>query len=240
MTLQTSFPSPRELWRGFLHLIYPELCAACGSDMPGDDSCFCLRCQLKAAVSDMYLAQENEFTGRFWGRLQLERGAALYYFARRSPIQRALHQLKYRNKPDIGSRIGRAFGKKLLASGAFQTVDVIVPVPLHAKKERLRGYNQSALFAEGLGDVMGIPVQNNVLVRRSFTGSQTKKKRMERFDNVGSVFALERPQAVANKHVLLVDDVLTTGATLEECGRILLQTPGTRLSMATIAIALKQ
>jgi ComF family protein len=237
MPLQISFPSLRELWNGFLHLMYPQLCVACGEDLPDGDSCFCLKCRLKVTATDMHLTYENEFTARLWGRLKIEGGAAMYYFTRKSPIQRALHQLKYHNKPEIGIKMGREFGRKLKKSEIFKSAQAIIPVPLHPKKERLRGYNQSAMFAEGLSEMMEIPVLNNILERQAFTETQTRKKRMERFKNVGEVFAVKKPKAIEGKHLLLVDDVLTTGATLEVCGQALLAVPNTRLSLATIAIA---
>ena len=163
----------------------------------------------------------------------------MYYFQRKSPIQRALHHLKYQNQPQVGVQIGREFGQKLLQSPVFQTVEGILPVPLHPRKERLRGYNQSAMLAQGMAEVMGLPIVKGALVRPLFTATQTRKKRMERFENVGGVFAIERPDRLRGKHLLLVDDVLTTGATLETCGQLLLTIPGTRLSMATIAIAMQ-
>lgn len=239
MTLQMPFPTLKELWSGFVHLLYPELCVACGEELPSGDVSFCFKCQLKISTSEMHLERQNEFTTRLWGRLNLESGAAMYYFSRKSPIQRALHQLKYHNQPEIGIKIGRAFGKKLRASEIYQSVEAIIPVPLHPKKERLRGYNQSAVFAQGLSESMGIPVLNKVLVRRSFTETQTKKRRMERFDNVGEVFVVDKPSLVSGKHLLLVDDVLTTGATLEMCGQALLGVKETKLSSATIAIAVR-
>ena len=180
---------------------------------------------------------ENEFTRRFWGRLSVQAAASMYYFVKKSPIQRALHRLKYRNQPDVGLKIGREFGRKLAESALFQSVEAIVAIPLHPKKERLRGYNQSAMFARGLSEGMDRPFLGQALVRKTFTVSQTRKKRMERFENVETVFSLKNAQLLEGKHVLLVDDVLTTGATLEACGQVLLQVPGLRLSMATIAIA---
>ncbi len=230
-------PTLREIARGFLHIAYPQLCVACGADVPAGTACFCLACRLKLAPAQLHLQQDNEFTGRFWGRLRLEGGAAMYYFQRKSPIQRALHQLKYQNQPQIGLKIGREFGQVLLQSPLFQTVEAVVPVPLHARKERTRGYNQSAMLARGMAEVMGVPMVTGALVRPLFTSSQTRKKRMERFENVGDVFAIAQPDRLRGRHLLLVDDVLTTGATLETCGQLLLSLPGTRLSMATIAIA---
>jgi len=189
----------------------------------------------------MYKVSENEFTGRFWGRMPLAAGAAQYYFTRKSPIQWALHQLKYKNNPDIGLKLGRLFGRQLAQAAPFQSVEMIVPVPLHPKKERLRGYNQSTMFAKGLSEGWGgLPVCTDALARDLFTESQTRKKRMDRFQNVGTVFTIRKPGLIEGKHVLLVDDVLTTGATLEMCGQALLQVAGVRLSMATIAIAMKE
>jgi len=232
-----NFPSLRQLWAGFTHLLYPELCVACGGDLPSSATCFCLRCSARLAQSDMHLVAENEFINRLWGRVNIESGAAAYYFTRQSPIRMAVHHLKYKNKPEIGLMIGREFGRKLRESDLYKTIEGIIPVPLHPKKERLRGYNQSSMFAQGLSEAMEIPMLGKVLVRRAFTETQTKKKRMERFQNVGDVFSVEKPQTIEGKHLLLVDDVLTTGATLEVCGQALLDVEGTKLSCATIAIA---
>ncbi len=185
----------------------------------------------------MYQVQDNEFVERLWGRLRIESGAAAYYYSRNSPIRMAVHHLKYKNKPDIGLMLGREFGKKLRTSRHYDTVNGIVPVPLHPRKERLRGYNQSVTFARGLSEVMELPMLDKVIIRRSNTDSQTRKKRMERFENVGEVFNVIKPEAIQGKHLLLVDDVLTTGATLEVCGQRLLDIPDTRLSCVTIAIA---
>lgn len=230
-----NFPSLRALCSGLLHLFYPELCVACGGDLPSNMACFCLRCRARLPLSDMYRSSDNEFTERFWGRLKLESGAAAYYFTRRSPIRMAIHHLKYKNRPEIGTMIGREFGIKLRETGLYRA-DLILPVPLHPKKERLRGYNQSAMFAQGLSEALDIPVVN-ALRRNRFTQTQTRKKRMERFHNVGEVFTVEKPAAIKGKHLLLVDDVLTTGATLERCGEALLQVEGVRLSCVTIALA---
>jgi ComF family protein len=169
--------------------------------------------------------------------LPLQWGASAYYFTQKSPIQKALHLLKYHNKPDIGVMIGRALGKKLLDNPDCAPVDAIVPVPLHPKRERLRGYNQSAMFAQGIAASLNVPILEGTLRRNTFTITQTNKKRMERFQNVGEVFTAQHLHLLQGKHLLLVDDVLTTGATLEMCGLALLQAPKTQLSIATIAIA---
>lgn len=191
-------------------------------------------------ISDMHLDLENEFTRRLWGRLPLVAGAAFFYFSRQSKVQRTLHELKYRNNPEIGRKLGVEFGRKLHQVEQYRTVDAIVPVPLHPKKQRSRGYNQSTLFAQGIAEILGVPVLEQALKRRQFTGSQTRKRRLERHTNVDQVFEVAQPHAIQGKHILLVDDVLTTGATLEECGAALLSVPSTRISSVTIAIAMKR
>jgi ComF family protein len=237
--MRSSFilPSLRDLWGGVLHLLYPDLCVACQKDLPLQHSCFCLSCRLKCQPFGLDNLHENEIHFRLWGRLPIQWAAAGYHFTRKSPIQKALHQLKYHNKPDLGLVLGRELGKKILASSGFRPVDAIVPVPLHPKKERIRGYNQSAMFALGLSEVLQVPVFSRALVRKSFSGSQTTRKRMERFENTGSVFSVAQAQRLSGKHILLVDDVLTTGATIEMCGLEVLSLPGTELSLAVIAAA---
>ncbi|MFN4255878.1 MAG: ComF family protein [Saprospiraceae bacterium] len=221
----------------FLNLFFPQTCVACGLEPPAPASCFCRSCQTNLLPTGQHLLRENEFSQRFWGLLPIQAGAAMFHFVKKSPVQRALHQLKYRNRADVGLKIGRQFGRQLLQSELFRPVDVIVPVPLHPKKERIRGYNQSAKFAEGLGEAMQKPVENQALARQVFSQSQTQKSRSERFQNVGAAFVLKKRAPLEGKNVLLVDDVLTTGATLESCGRQILEVPGTRLFLATIAIA---
>jgi ComF family protein len=228
----------RDLAAGFLHLLYPRLCVACQSEIPSGEDCFCLKCRLKLQASDMYRQPDNEFTRRFWGRLPLQAGAAQYYFTRKSAIQKALHALKYRNQPDIGLQLGRRFGRLLTTAPGFSEVQLIVPVPLHPLRERLRGYNQSQMFGQGLAETMQVPIAPRALARRRHTHTQTRKKRLDRFDNMQSIFYVQEPAVLQGKHVLLVDDILTTGATLEMCALATLEVPGVRLSMATVAIAM--
>jgi ComF family protein len=230
----------QKCWHGLRQLTYPKLCIGCSRWVQAGNSCFCASCRYKIPVSDMYMKPENEFTQRVWGRLPLVSGAAFLYFTRKSVVQRALHELKYRNNPEVGRRLGAEFGRKLREVGQYQTVDVIVPVPLHPDKQRSRGYNQSTVFAQGIAEQLNVPVMEDALRRREFTSTQTRKKRMARHINVNQVFEVTRPTDLQGKHILLVDDVLTTGATLEECGTALLSVPSTRLSSVTIAIAMKK
>ncbi len=223
-----------------LDLFYPRLCVACGQNRPSGDACFCLPCRLKLRPTDHHLHAENEFTQRFWGTTPVQAGAALFYFQKKSPVQRALHQLKYKNQPEIGLQLGREMGRRLAQSELFQQVDVIVPVPLHPKKARARGYNQSEKFAEGIAEIWGKRLETQALVRQIFSKSQTTMHRSERFANTESAFQVKLPKRLAGKNILLVDDVLTTGATLENCGKLILEIPGTRLFLATIALAVRE
>jgi ComF family protein len=229
-----------EIWQGFVHLLYPALCIGCNRELPTGNACFCVRCRVRLEHTEHLSSRDNEFTDRFWGRLTLHSGAAMYYFQRKSPIQQALHALKYKDKPDIGVRLGRELGRQFINSEHFNGIQGIIPIPLHKHKERIRGYNQSAMFAQGLSDALQLPMWPHLLQRPTFTGTQTKKKRLERFENVNSVFFTPKPEMLKGCHILLVDDVLTTGATLEAAAQTLLEAGAEKISMATIAMAVNR
>lgn len=233
-----SYPSaPRIWWNAFTHLLYPQLCVACNASLTTSaHQCFCFKCRATIELVD-FPFDNNEVIDRLWGRTRLDAAASLYYFRKKSPVQWALHHLKYGNQPEIGRRLGRLLGQKLYPMPLFQDVDCIVPVPLHPLKERQRGYNQSMAFALGLAEALHAPVLGNALVRNQFSASQTRKHRDERFQNVGEVFSAAQPQRLKGQHVLLVDDVLTTGATIEMCGNLIERAGGRKLSVATIAVA---
>ncbi|MEO1516086.1 MAG: ComF family protein [Bacteroidota bacterium] len=221
----------------FASLFYPRLCLACRKNLPYNQECICVHCQYHLPKTHFHLDKENPFTERFWGRLPLVAGAALYHFSKGGRTQALIHQLKYQHKTQIGLKLGRLYGQQLVQQPSFQSVDLILPVPLHPRKKRLRGYNQSDFFAQGLSDGMQRPWMNHALVRTEDTSSQTRKSRMDRFRNVENAFAIPDPNQLKNRHILLVDDVLTTGATLEACAQTILKVEGTRVSMATMAIA---
>lgn len=221
----------------FLGLFYPNLCLACGKGLPPRQEAICLSCQYKLPKTNHHLHLENAFTERFWGRVQLQAGAALFHFSKGGRTQRLIHNLKYEGKREIGVKLGHIYGYQLREAVVFREVNLIIPVPLHPRKEQLRGYNQSAAFAQGLAHAMAKPWLKDGLKRLEYTTTQTQKTRLERFDNVSEAFVVKHSRKLENKHVLLVDDVVTTGATLEACALKILELPGTKVSMATIAIA---
>lgn len=223
-------------WQDLLGLFYPHLCPACFTRQPPRGELLCTDCLFHLPKTNYHQHLENPFTERFWGRLSIKTGAALFHFTKGSNAQRLIHQLKYKGRKDIGSRLGEWYGHYLKETDHWD-VEVIVPVPLHPKKQWLRGYNQSAAIGEGLAKSMEIPHLPNGLVRVTHSETQTRKSRLERLGNVMNNFAVSQAEALAGRHVLLVDDVMTTGATLEACGSKILEVEKTRLSLLTLAIA---
>ena len=216
-------------------LIYPPLCASCGLLRPLDRHIFCLDCLQQLPETGFHQHLMNPFVMHFMGRIQLSAGAAFLYFSRGGGTQRLLHQIKYNNQPELITTTGRWYGKQLHQSEHWQGIDVIVPVPLHWRKQRKRGYNQSAVFGEAIGETMNIPCHKNALLRITHDKSLTGMKRLERVETIGASFIVPKPAAVKNKHVLLVDDVLTTGATLESCAIAMEKIPVASIRMVTIA-----
>ena len=230
--------SPQFRWlSNLLGLFYPNLCLACGRNLLPNQEGLCISCRYKLPKTGFHLETENDFTERFWGRVPLQAGAAFLYFTKGGRSQRLIHHLKYEGKREIGVYLGQLYGRSLSEAPVFRETGLILPVPLHPHKQHQRGYNQSALFARGLSETMGIPWLPDGLKRMEYTATQTKKSRLERFDNVEKAFVVPQPEKIENQHVLLVDDVITTGATLEACALRILGIRGTKVSMATIAIA---
>ena len=222
----------------FFYLLYPHLCLACGTEAPPYKQDICTKCEATLPQSHFHKSKDNPFTERFWGRVPLQTGAGMYLFSKQSRVAHLIHNFKYNGKKEIGVFLGRRYGHILKREAHFDDIDCIVPVPLHWKKERQRGFNQSEMFGNGLAESMEIPCIKNGLERLSHTESQTKKSRQARLENMQGVFAVKNGKALSGKHILLVDDVLTTGSTLEVCANELLKVPYTKVSMATIAVAM--
>ncbi|RAI97455.1 ComF family protein [Chitinophaga skermanii] len=218
-----------------LRLFYPHCCDACGHSLSPKEQVLCLRCSLKLPYTNFQSIEENPVMRIFYGRLKLHAAMSTYYFKKQSMLQHLIHQFKYNDRKDIALYFGYQMGLLLSKEKHWQPIDVIVPVPLHPSKLKLRGYNQAAQLAEGISKVLGKPVLAKVLQRNSFTLTQTHKSRSDRWENVSKVFAVRDVNAIKGKHVLLIDDVITTGATLEACGLALLQQGASLLSIASLA-----
>ena len=228
--------SSYQIFDDIFSLLYPRVCLACGKNIRAHEEAICLTCQFKMPKTNFHEDRENPFTERFWGRVRLNCGSAFFYFGKGGKVQQLIHNLKYSNKPEIGVRVGKLYGKVLSKSLFFRQADMIVPVPLHPLKQRMRGYNQSSVFAQGLSESMDIPWVK-ALRRTEMTETQTKKDRIARFNNVKDAFEVTDPKFLEGKHILLVDDVITTGATIEACAHKILEIPGTKVSVVTIAFA---
>ena len=227
----------KSFFEDFLNLIYPRTCAACGNTLFRHEEVLCSHCIIHLPKTFYHSDEENPLFMLFWGKIPLEMIAAFYFYNKGSKVQNLIHQLKYKNRPDIGIYLGKRYGNYLKKSAQFFSIDLIIPVPLHRKKMKTRGYNQAEMFAQGLSATMGIPNITTILVRSSATETQTKKSKEERWENVKGKFAIENKELLKGKHILLVDDVITTGSTMEACAQTLLTVEGVAVSFASIAVA---
>lgn len=226
------------LWiEDFFSLVFPRICVTCGNNLWKHEFVICTRCESGLPRTGFHLYPDNPVSRLFWGRMPFENAAAYLYFTKGEKVQRMIHCLKYKGRKDIGILLGKYYGLDLRVSPLYQGIDVIVPVPLHKKRRMQRGYNQSEQFAAGLSNSMNIPVDPYALVRLKNTATQTKRSRFGRWENVADMFGVPDPSRIAGKYVLLVDDVITTGATIEACAQALLVIPGVRVSIAAIAAA---
>lgn len=223
----------------FLSLFFPEICQSCGNTLLKGEDIICTWCHRHLPVTDFHLDPYNPVAKIFWGRLPIEAATAFYYFRKGTRVQELLHHLKYSRQPGIGIKIGEWYGDMLKETKPYQSAELIVPVPLHPVRLRQRGYNQSACFAEGLSKTMNIELAADFLERSAYSETQTRKDRYHRFENVKTLFKINKKRMDEKvRHILLVDDVITTGATLEACANILFDRAGTKVSIATMATAL--
>ena len=220
-----------------LNLIFPNLCVICGEQLLKSENQICISCLNNIPRTNFHLKKDNPFEKRFWAKVPIYRGTSFFYFQKGSHFQKLLHELKYRGNKEIGSVMGRYAAVDLLDSPEFRSAEIIIPIPLHPKKYAKRGYNQSEWIGMGLSEVLEIPQDTVTLIRTKENTTQTKKSVYERFENTAGIFELTNKESLANKHVLLIDDVLTTGSTLEAAIKTLMQIKNIRISLFTLAIA---
>lgn len=224
-----------EIVTDFISLFFPRYCRGCSEALVRGEELICTKCILEMPRSNYHLDKTNPFFTRINGRIPVKYVMTLFKFVKGSRVQQILHALKYQNQPEIGKLLGRVYGNDLASSGYANEFDLILPVPIHASRRRKRGYNQSDEFGKGLSEMLNIPCSDSILERKSKTETQTKKTKLQRWENVSEVFAIKKAAEIQNKKILLVDDVVTTGATLEACGRVLVDSGCKELSIACIA-----
>ncbi len=218
-------------------LFYPSVCAACGNSLFQWEKTVCTRCRSLLPKTGYERHEGNPLAQVFYGKVRLRAVTACYFFSKEGKVQHLIHELKYKDNPDAGVYLGQELGKTLREAPLFQGLDYLIPVPLHPKKEKERGYNQSLMIAQGVAEVTGVPVGTTFLTRSVYTSTQTHKSKEERWQNVKGIFELHHAEQLQGKYVLLIDDVLTTGATLEACALALSVVPGITISCATAACA---
>lgn len=227
--------SPVDYIVSLFNLIAPKQCAMCGCRLAVSEDVICTSCNIdlpRTGFSEH--PYDNEMAKLFWGRIPVERAAALFYYRAHSVSSRIIYQMKYYDHPEIGELMGRMAATEFMAAGFFEGVDVVVPVPLARKRLRERGYNQSFEIARGVNDITHLPVESKAVKRKSFKESQTKMNRWQRNDNVKDVFMLNRAEGLAGKHVLVVDDVVTTGATVISCAEELMKCGDVKFSVMSL------
>lgn len=225
------------LFDDFFSLFYPRLCAGCNTPLVKGEAVLCLNCLADLPRTNFHFDKENSVFHQFTGRANITFATAFCSFDKGGRLQHLLHQLKYKGSREVGLKMGMLFGFDLIQSQLYQEIDAIVAVPLHPKKEKKRGFNQSVEICKGLSASMNRPQILGNLVREVHTDSQTRKGRFERWENVSGIFRVKNSELLAGKHLLLVDDVVTTGATLEACCEPLLKITGVKVSIATLAYA---
>jgi len=224
-------------YNSVLEFFFPTLCVACGNRLVTQEKFLCIDCWHDLPVTNFHLNTGNKVEQLFWGRVKIENATAFFTYKKGSNYQHLIHFIKYKGLKELGFETGRRFGLVLTESPEFNSVDIVLPVPLHPKKQKIRGYNQSEWIANGISESLKKTVSVGNLCRNLHTSTQTRKNRYERWENVDNIFVVTQPDEFEGKHILLIDDVVTTGSTLESCAHQLLQIKNTKVSIATLAYA---
>ena len=224
-----------KLLKDVFAVFYPNLCLCCNDHLLNNETVICISCRHDLPKTHFSFETNNLAEKTFFGRIKIEEATALFYFFKKGKIQQLIHQLKYQKQQQVGTFIGNWLGDEIIDSDRFKTIDCIIPVPLHKKKQQQRGFNQVTTFGQSLSKKLNIPYLENILVKISSTKTQTKKVRLDRWKNVQELFYVYNKATLENKHILLIDDILTTGATLEACCNALNKTKTLKISIACMA-----
>lgn len=223
----------------FFALFFPRVCIVCSGSLIQAEECICVRCNIQLPRTQYHVQKENPIERRLYGLMPVEQATAFFYYQKESRFRHIIHELKYKGGKHIGEIMGRQMASEIVSSGFFNEVDMMMPIPLHKKKLKSRGYNQSEWLAQGIAQVTGIPLITCALRRTVKTETQTTKKRYERWENMQDVFELHQPEKYAGMHILLVDDVLTTGATIVGCTKAFAEVKNVRFSVITLGVAVQ-
>lgn len=224
-------------FKHLLDIIYPRSCEACGESLLGGENLICINCLVNLPRTNSHIIQRESISKKFWGKIPVLNTFSFLQFSKKGKVQQLLHGLKYGNKPELGKSLGQLYGTDLKEVELEKKIDVLIGVPLHPTKLKQRGYNQADCIAEGLSITMGVPIETSAVIRTTHTNSQTKKTRFERFQNVENIFEIVDVEKIKGKKIAIVDDVLTTGSTIESLAIALLNGGCKEISVITIASA---
>lgn len=221
--------------KNIVNLFFPEVCVGCNSHLITENLILCLNCRHDLPLTKFCFEPNNKIEKIFYGRVPIQNATALLYFSKKGIVQEMMHNLKYRNQQKIGALLGNLLGEEMVLSKRFSNIDFIIPVPLHQKKLKKRGYNQVTSFGQSVANQIKIPFKEDILYKISNTKTQTKKLRLDRWINAEELFIVKQPKELENKHILIVDDIVTTGATLEACSKAFEKINNLQISIACIS-----
>lgn len=228
----------KDYFKGLFHLFFPHVCASCSNVMAKDEEVLCLVCEHSLPETKFHTFSENPIEKRFWGRVSIENASSFLFFEKGSRTQHLMQLLKYQGRQDVGQKLGALYAQKLKNDlSPLVKVDAVIPTPLHPKKKHKRGYNQCDSIADAIAKAWKIEVYKNAVIRKQDNITQTGKSRIDRWDNVAEIFSVQEAELLENKHLLVIDDVITTGSTLEAVTSQILKVPNTKVSILTLACA---
>ena len=225
------------MFESIINLFFPKVCSGCSSFLLSDENVICTVCRHDIPLTNHHLNPENDAFKKFYGRIPVIHTSALFYFHKKGIVQELIHNLKYKGHEEIGTILGEWYAEDLKTIALLQSVDEIIPVPLHPKKLKQRGYNQVTAFGEGLSSSLNLDYNDSLLIRNVYSKTQSKKNLLGRTEGIETIFDVVFTEKNYNKHFLLIDDVITTGSTLEACSRALMKIPGAKISIVCMAMA---
>ena len=233
----SNIPYYYTLLTDFIALLYPEICIGCNETLMKHDKMICFKCKVNMPITHFEKHKNNPVERLFWFKTSIKEAMAGYFFTKKSRIQKMIHSFKYKGNEESAIFLGEQLGKMLKESGRFHAINQIIPVPLHPKKLQIRGYNQAEKIADGIANILNIEVNTKSLIRVEHNETQTNKGIFNRWRNVKTIFKIKDSDKLLDQHILIVDDVITSGSTIESCAKQILSIPGAEVSLASLAIA---